>query len=130
LPLNIFPQRPRRHPPSTLFPYTTLFRSRSGEISIASGGCGIALNQRAMRRTLPLRYIPRRNVAVIAKDSPRPIDFQAIMARKSKIGRAHVALVLLPLPPSPDLRPTRRIDHCGTANSSCHTVYSRLGLFL
>jgi len=40
----------------------------------------MALNHRARRRTFALLNNPRRKVAVVAKDSPHPMDFAARMA--------------------------------------------------
>src|SRR3712207_6944856 len=65
----------RRPPRSTLFPYTTLFRSRRG--------CGLATGLRQ------LLEVERRGVHVVGPDVPRPVPVQldAVAGRVVEVER-------------------------------------------
>src|SRR2546422_6624170 len=62
----------RRPPRSTLFPYTTLFRSHSGACAVAARMAGIESPARAARLDAPLGAPRRARDAPAVLPSPRP----------------------------------------------------------
>src|SRR5690349_24032987 len=80
----------RRPPSSTLFPYTTLFRSRL--VSSASGGSGIAANESALWRVLAEDFRPMPD-GHQRGDPCRPTPSSCSRDRKStRLNSSHVEI--------------------------------------
>src|SRR2546422_11296725 len=79
----------RRPPRSTLFPYTTLFRSRAGKLSHDRPARGPRQRVSEGRRLLQLAS--RQRVGLIHRGRDRPAQAAALADSLSReIGRAHV----------------------------------------